>query len=103
MAVTLLRFLSIAMWLRLLVILIFSVSAAISLYSIIKTRGNYHLVGVIIWCLNVVCFTAVAGLCSYGVIHITVDVLNIWSSVVRLHGGIVILTISIYNLSRRLP
>jgi hypothetical protein len=82
--------------LRILVMLLFSGSAIVSLYAVHKRRHSYHLWGIAIWCCHVVVFTFVTQLRSFGILTISPNYLNMWSMVVRLHGGLVCLTTAIY-------
>lgn len=88
------------MFTRVAIIAVYSLSVAISLYAMVVTRKNYHLIGVVVWCCNVLAFTLVALLRAVGIVNISATVLNIWSSVVRLHGGLVMLSMSVYYMVR---
>ena len=89
------------MAIRALIILLFSTSAIILLYAYVKRPFTYHLLGVIIWCVHVILFTSVAILCIECILEITPKSLNVWSNVVRLHGGIVVFTTGLYYLDKR--
>jgi hypothetical protein len=76
---------------------LFSISAAVSFYAAQKAR-SYQLWGIGFWCIHVVCFTVIATLYAAGILTIDYLWLNIWSNAVRLHGGIVCLTIAVYHM-----
>ena len=90
----------ISLVLRILIILLFSASAIISLYAIRKRKRSYHLWGIAIWCGHVVVFTTVALLRAVGLLTIDPNYLNMWSMAVRLHGGIVCFTTAVYYAAR---
>lgn len=90
----------IEMFLRLTVALVFGASAVLSFYAYREQRRP-HLLGIAIWCSHVVLFTMVAALKVVGIFYIESELLNIWSNTVRLHGGIMVFSISLYYLSRR--
>lgn len=89
------------MILRLMVIALFSTSALILLYAVFRRPFTYHLVGIIIWCAHVIVFTVCATLRATGLCHLDYHILNMWSNVVRLHGGIVMLTTGLYYVDRK--
>ena len=89
-----------ALILRLLIILLFSVSTAVLLYAYKKRSGTYHLIGIAVWCVHVVVFTVIAMLCVAGVLTINHLWLNMWSNTVRLHGGIVVLSLAVFYITR---
>ena len=91
---------NLGMALRLLIILLFSASAIISLYAIKKLKRSYHLWGIAIWCGHVVVFTIAAQWCVNGLLTIDPAYLNMWSNAVRFHGGIVCFTTAVYYATK---
>lgn len=91
----------IEMMLRLTIALFFGASAIILLYAYRKQRHVPHLLGIAIWCVHVLIFTMVAAFRAIGFCGIDAYLLNLWSSVVRLHGGIMVFSTAVYYLSRR--
>lgn len=89
------------MLLRLLVALFFGFSAAILLYAYRKQRHVPHLLGIAIWCIHVVLFTMVVVFWAVGILFIEPHTLNMWSSIVRLHGGIMVFGTAVYYVSKR--
>ena len=89
-----------SMVLRLLVIILFLCSAAISLFAYFKRGHPPHLLGIALWCIHVVGFTVIAMLVALDVLTINRIWLNIWSNTVRLHGGIVVFTTGIFYIFR---
>lgn len=89
------------MGLRLLVLVLFSISAIILGFAFFRRPFTYHLLGILIWCLHVIAFTICSTLRAAGVLPIDVHVLNMWSNVVRLHGGIVMFTTGLYYVDRK--
>lgn len=89
------------MGLRLLVIILFSVSAAVLSFAYIKRPFTYHLLGIIVWCLHVILFTVCAALRSIGLCSVDPHFINMWSNVVRIHAGIVMFTTALYYVDRR--
>ena len=90
----------VALILRLLIIVLFSASTAITVYAYKKRSGKYHLMGVAGWCIHVIVFTAFATLSALGILTIDHLWLNIWSNTVRLHGGIVALSLAMFYATR---
>ena len=90
----------VALILRVIIIVLFSASTAVSLYAYKKRSCTYHLVGVAVWCIHVIGFTAVATLVAYKVLTITPEWLNIWSNAVRFHGGLVALSLAVYYATK---
>lgn len=87
-----------ALILRLLIIALFSSSATILLYAYKKRKRTHHLVGIAGWCIHVVVFTVFVMLYMSHTLTVSTIYLNMWSSTVRLHGGIVCLATAIYCL-----
>ena len=89
-----------ALLLRILIVILFSASAAVSLYAYKKRSGTYHLVGIAGWCIHVILFTGVATL--YALHALTIDTLwlNLWSNAVRFHGGLVALSLAVYYATK---
>lgn len=90
----------VALVLRLLIIVLFLASAAVSLYAYKKRSGTYHLVGIAGWCIHVVIFTTLAALSVSGILTIDHLWLNLWSNTVRLHGGLVALSLAVFYATR---
>jgi len=86
------------MVIRTLVVLCFGISAAILFYAHRKHPYTAHLPGLIIWCLHVIVFTLVVILHHIGLINIAPRYLNIWSNIVRLHGGICMIATGWYYI-----
>ena len=87
---------------RIAIVVVFSSCAIVSLYAMRKSnRYSYLLLGVVLWCLNVVAYTVATGLRAEGIHDIGHEVIRTWSRLVRLHGGIVVLSMSIYYVARR--
>jgi len=93
---------SVSLLSRLLTILFFSASAAILLYAARKRNGTYHLIGIAIWCIHVVLFTTAVLLYSVDILTIIgLEGLNLWSSTVMLHGGIMCFFTAIHYVSKK--
>lgn len=90
----------VALILRLLIIVLFSISAAVSLYAYRRRSGTYHLVGIAGWCIHVVIFTTFAALSVSGILTIDRLYLNLWSNAVRFHGGLVALSLAVFYATR---
>lgn len=86
---------------RVLVVLLFTISTLILTFAFFRRPYTYHLVGIIIWCLHVILFTVCAMLRAIGVFSVDSYVLNIWSNIVRIHGGIVMLSTGLYYVDRK--
>jgi hypothetical protein len=86
------------MLLRVVIVLLASATAIISLWAMAKSRSDYQLFGIVVWCANITAFTIAAILNAHAIVSLSVAILNAWSSVVRIHGLIVALTIAIYFL-----
>lgn len=91
---------TVALILRFLIIALFSLSTATLLYAYIKRGQTYHLVGIAVWCIHVVVFTVFATLSVTEVLTIDHLWLNIWSNTVRMHGGLVALSLAVYYATR---
>jgi len=89
-----------ALLLRLLIIVLFSISTAVLLYAYLVRRWTYHLIGIAVWCVHVIVFTVFATLSASGILTIGHLWLNIWSNAVRLHGGLVVLSLAAYYATR---
>lgn len=83
---------------RLLIITLFSTRAVILLYAYKKRQRTYHLIGIACWCIHVVAFTIFVMLYMSHILTVSTIYLNMWSSTVRLHGGIVCLATAVYFL-----
>ena len=88
-----------AVILRLLIMVLFLASAGVSIYAARKVN-RYHLWGIAAWCIHVVVFTGSATLSASHVLTISHEWLNMWSNTVRLHGGIVALSIALFYAAR---
>jgi hypothetical protein len=90
-------------WLsKLLTILFFSASAGILLYAAKKRIRTYHLIGIAVWCIHVVLFTTAVLLYSAELLSILKPAgLNLWSSTVRLHGGIMCFFTALHYVSKK--
>jgi hypothetical protein len=90
------------MTIRFIIIALFSSSAAILYYAYRKNPWAYQLPGLIIWCLHVILFTTFAILRVVGLIEIDYRYMNIWSNVVRIHAGIVMLATALYYAKKEI-
>ena len=93
----------VALILRLLILILFSISTAILFYAYKKRSGTYHLIGIAGWCIHVIAFTVFATLYVSGILTIDHLWLNIWSNAVRLHGGLVALSLAVFYATRPKP
>ena len=91
----------IEMMLRLTIALFFGASAIILLYAYWKQRHVSHLLGIAIWCINVLIFTMVAAFKAVGILFVESHTLNVWSNIVRLHGGIMVFSTALCYGSKR--
>jgi hypothetical protein len=89
------------MLLRLTVALFFGASALLLLYAYFKQRHVPHLFGISVWCWHVVLFTMMTTFRAAGFLSIDAHFLNVWSNIVRLHGGIMVFSTAIYYLSKK--
>ena len=89
------------MGLRLLVIGLFSISAIILGFAYLRRPFTYHLLGIIVWCLHVILFTFCATMRAVGACPVDPHLINMWSNVVRIHGGIVMFTTALYYVDRK--
>lgn len=92
------------MLLRLTVALFFGASAIILLYAYFKQRHVPHLFGISVWCWHVVLFTMVTAFRAAGFLTppwMDYHFLNVWSNIVRLHGGIMVFSTAIYYISKK--
>lgn len=89
------------MAIRLLVIILFSASAFILFYAYKRFPLTSHLLGIFIWCIHVIIFTVMAIVSAMGILCVEPRYLNVWSNVVRVHGGIVMFTTGLYYVSRK--
>jgi len=88
------------MALRIMIIVLFASSTAISLYAYFKRRQTYHLLGIALWCLHVIVFTAFVMLSVSGILTIEHLWLNLWSNAVRFHGGLVALSLAVFYATK---
>ena len=86
---------------RLLVICLFSISAAVLSYAYLRRPYSYHLLGIVVWCFHVVIFTVFAAARSAAILSIDPHIINVWSNIVRIHGGIVMFTTGLYYIDSR--
>jgi len=93
----------VALILRVTIIVLFSISTAILFYAYKKRSGTYHLIGIAGWCIHVIVFTVFATLYVAGILTIDTLWLNIWSSAVRIHGGLVALSLAVFYATRPKP
>lgn len=93
----------VALVLRITIIVLFSVSTVILLYAYKKRTGTYHLIGIAGWCIHVIVFTVFATLYASGILTIDHLWLNIWSNAVRIHGGLVALSLAVFYATRPKP
>lgn len=91
----------IEMMVRCIIILLFSASVGILLYAWRTKPYTSHLPGIIAWCLHVILFTLVALLVAIDIICIDWYHLNIWSNIIRIHGGLLMVTTGYYYASTR--
>lgn len=89
-----------ALFVRMVIIILFAVSAVVSVYAAQVRRYAYHLYGIAGWCVHIIAFTIVATLHVAGWIDINPLYLNLWSSTVRLHGGIVTFSVALHYASK---
>lgn len=89
------------MVIRLIIIFLFSASVCILLYAWKTKPYTAHLPGIIVWCLHVIVFTTVALFNAVDILCIDVYHLNLWSNIIRIHGGIVMVTTGWYYASTR--
>ncbi|NIQ88685.1 MAG: hypothetical protein GWN93_06220 [Deltaproteobacteria bacterium] len=89
------------MAIRFAILTLFLACGMVSLLASVKGSGPAR--AMLFWCVNVIAFTAVTILRALGVMEVDVHALNVWSGIVRMHGGLTILVLSIYFYVRRFP
>jgi len=87
---------------RALVVVFFAALVLLILVSIRRYKEYRvlikYLVNWLFWSVHVLLFTTISALRAGGVISIPVEVLNVWSNAVRLHGGFTMFLLVIHLL-----
>ena len=87
---------------RLIILSLYTVGGAFSLYVVVAKK-SWPAVALFTYCVNAVAFTTLTVVCALGILCVDVYALNMWSGIVRMHGGFTLIALSIYFYVRRFP